>query len=271
MTKYVAVYDVPPVGFFLLAISSVAVSTAIIGCSNREVATVQADNGGVAVPAPAPPAPAPAPPAPAPAPPAPPFRRELFTAAHRIAVSYDVNAPTTPKALNTEIKLLETAVKTEGEKNTLSVLKLVYDNQDAMAFLDTIWRASDEISRIYQENLNKKFEEIARNALMDPPRPTAISVEDLLRATEWQLEIRAQLLLGKVCFYAPHHPKGSFDFRAQIKKKGFPVVNGQYGSYVAYEPAKKALLSANEALTQSLGLYINNDGFANSSGEATQK
>ncbi len=186
-------------------------------------------------------------------PPADPFRRDLFSDAHRIAVSYDVNSPTAPKSLDTEIKLLETAVKSDGEKDALTALRLVRDNQDAMAFLEAIRNTSAKIGDNYQSSV----EEL--NAV-DAPAFIKQSVEKLILAMDWQREIRDQMQSGNVCFYAPRHPEGAFDFRERVQKLGLPVINGQYSMFVAYAPCMKFLRAANDSLTKSVGELINNNG-----------
>lgn len=193
------------------------------------------------------------------------FRKEIFSNAHRTLVSFNTNKPTSTAAIDTELKLLETAVKGEAEQNTLKALRLARDNQAAMVMLEACRVASLKASEAY-DSVIQSGNKIVEEARADRKFGEALAAnaervnKQVLQTLDWQKEISDSYQSGYVCFYSPTFPGEKWDFRDKVQKAGFKTIAGNYGMYVAYDPHMKTLQGFNETLCRIAGEMINNNG-----------
>lgn len=208
------------------------------------------------------------------------YRKDIFAAAHRALVSFDFRTQKSLDVLNTELKLLEPAVRTEAERNTLKAIGIARDNQENIVMLEAFKTVSVKASETYDglvsngermiDNARKKEDDERMDAIINDRKtivtPGAQIAEQVaaqvLEAFEWQREIRDQLQAGNVCFYSPQAPNGLYDFREKVQRARMPYVTGQYGLYVHYDGCMRALRGFNEVLVRTAGEMINNNGLA---------
>ncbi len=193
------------------------------------------------------------------------FRNDIFSNAHRALVSFNALKPPSTAAIDTELTLLEPAVKSEAEQNTLKALRLARDSQASMVMLEGFRIASLKASEAY-DSVIQTGNRIVEEARADRKFGAALAAnaeqvnKQVLQTLDWQKEISDNYQSGSVCFYSPMIPGNKWDFRERVQKAGFKTTTGNYGMYVAYDQHMKTLKGFNEVLCRLAGDMINNSG-----------
>lgn len=174
------------------------------------------------------------------------FRKELFDKAHRAAVEFRESVGSKP--LDTEIKLIENAVKGPEEQEVLKMFKALYDIQDARVQLATIKLSVKRSKEILQE---------LQASRAKAGRPIIPEIDKFIG----ELEIVSAIDQAGGVPVSSIAKLNLTDTSAMLVETSLITPTEFQGiRIIPYDQARKSLLGQEQVFLKTIGEVINNNG-----------